>query len=325
MNRLGKNSLYYFGNDSTFRNDMDNTHFFVMENYSIGMHKQGFFEINIVTRGKGVHYIEENEIDAEVGDVFIIPPEIEHGYIGDKGFDVYHILINNKFVQKNLTELQMIPGFISLFSVEPMMRASTARSLHLKLAKEQFDDIFEILDKMKAYRGYTTPSNALIATGVLLIVITKLCGIYAENIENGKSSPEVSDNAFMKSIAFIHEKYHEKLEINALAEIAHLSRSTYIRKFIKVCKMPPLEYITAKRIEVAEAMLKNTSFSVVDIAFKTGFYDASHFSKVFIAKNGMSPAVYRKMNSKDYNTQNYGEKMYESTKRESLCKNKSLS
>ena len=62
--------------------------------------------------------------------------------------------------------------------------------------------------------------------------------------------------------------------------------------------MTPLEYITKKRIEVAEAMLKNTSFSVLDIAFKTGFYDASHFSKVFTAKNGVSPTVYRKNNSK---------------------------
>ena len=296
--KIEKNSRYYFTSEERFKNDMDNAHFFVMKDYQIGMHKQEFFEINIITRGRGVHYIEENEIDAEIGDVFIIPPEIEHGYTGGEGFDVYHIIVNNKFVQKNLSNLQMIPGFISLFNVEPMMRASTAKSLRLRLTKEQFDDIFAILDKMGAHRYYSNPSKSLIRTGVLQIIIAKLCDIYTENTESGNSLPGVEDNAFMKSIALIHEKYHEKLEIDDLAEVAHLSRRTYIRKFIKICKMTPLEYITKKRIEVAEAMLKNTSFSVLDIAFKTGFYDAAHFSKVFAAKNGVSPAVYRKNNSK---------------------------
>lgn len=302
MNHLEKNDRYYFDNNSAFKIDIDNTHFFVMRNYSIGMHKQEFFEINIITRGKGVHYIEENEINAEVGDVFIIPPEIEHGYTGGDGFDVFHVVINNKFMQKNMADLQMMRGFISLFNVEPMMRANTGKSLHLKLSEEEFSEIFNIIDDMRNHMYYTNPTEAFHSTGVLLILISKLCSIYhKKNDRNTDSDRRTNDAVFMRSISYIHEKYSEKISIDDLAKIAHMSRSTYIRRFIKICKMTPIEYITKKRIEVAEAMLKNTSFSVVDIAFKCGFYDGSHFSKAFIAKNGISPAIYRKINSKEKN------------------------
>ena len=58
-----------------------------MKDYEIGMHEQEFYEINLITKGEGMHYIDDSRIKAEVGDVFIIPPKISHGYLGGKDFD----------------------------------------------------------------------------------------------------------------------------------------------------------------------------------------------------------------------------------------------
>ena len=57
--------------------------------------------------------------------------------------------------------------------------------------------------------------------------------------------------------------------------------------------MTPIDYITQRRIDAAEYMLFNTKFSLMDIAFKCGFYDASYFNKQFQKSEGLSATEFR--------------------------------
>ena len=297
MERIGKSEKYYFDNDGAFRHSSDNVHMFIMPNYRIGMHKQEFFEINIVIKGKGEHYIDGAVIHAEVGDVFIIPPEVEHGYTGGEGFDVYHIIINNKYMQKNIAELQQVEGFSILFNVEPIMRAKLNRHLHLKLNETQFKSISDILMERRGQKRFVSPADAIMNVGAFLIVVTKLCQIYVENSVAMKLDTDPKDAAFMKSLAMIHERYADKLTIDELASEAKLSKSTYMRRFLQICKITPAEYIIKKRVEVAENMLKHTNVSLLEISEKVGFYDAAHFSRTFKRIKGISPLEYRNKNT----------------------------
>lgn len=293
MYKLYNNKQFYFPNAS-FINSIDNVHIFEMKNYRIGMHKQEFFEINIITRGKGKHYIEENEMDANVGDVFIIPPEVAHGYTGGEGFDVCHITINNSFMQKNLADLQNIEGFSVLFNVEPLIRARTNKHLHLKLNDEQFKEVYEILEKNIGRGRFTTSSIAFKNIGTFFLLVTILCEIYSESLGANSEKSSSSDAAFMKAIALIHERYAEKLTLDMLANEARLSKSSFMRRFVYICKMPPAEYIIKKRIEVAETILKNTNASLFEIAEQVGFYDTAHLSRTFKKIKGVTPSEFRK-------------------------------
>ena len=90
--------------------------------------------------------------------------------------------------------------------------------------------------------------------------------------------------------------YHKKFTpFDALAEIAHASRSSFVHKFKEICKTTPLEYITKRRIEASENLLINTKLSLMDIAFKCGFYDAAHFTRSFLKNKGMTPSEYKKI------------------------------
>ena len=299
MEKIGKHDRFYFTNDRTFRNPHDNIHFFLMDNYSIGMHKQEFFEINIITRGRGTHYIGENALQAETGDVFIIPPEVEHGYKGGQGFDVYHILINNKYIQKNFSELRSISGFSMLFNVEPVIRARLGSPLHLKLTVEQLRDIEPMLSDRKGQQLFVSTEDAFINIGAFLITVTKLCQFYVRNTSALREESEVQDASFMQALAMIHERYNEKLTVEALAREARMSKSTFMRRFLYICKCPPAEYITKTRIEVAENLLLNSNFSISEIAEKAGFYDTSHFSKTFVKYHDCPPLEYRKRTVKE--------------------------
>ena len=284
----------YYASKDTFKSEIDDVHAFPRTDFEAGMHMQEFFEINIITGGKGRHYIEDNSIATGVGDVFIIPPKVKHGFRGGKGFDVFHVLISDRFIEKNMSDLQLLPSFFTLFEVEPLMRGKGNNALHLKLTDEQFLQLNELLNVSLRHRNLLDEFDCLARKGFAVLLIAFLCKVYSENVDSSRDGELNGDEAFLKAIAHIHEHYYEKISIDTLAKIARLSRSTFIRKFNDICKMPPSDYIINRRIEAAEYMILNTSYSLLDVAFKCGFYDAAHFSRIFTKRKGISPSEYRK-------------------------------
>jgi hypothetical protein len=152
MKRLQNCSKFYYESKDTFKSEIDSVHAFPRVNFETGMHMQEFFEINIITRGRGEHYVGDGYIETRAGDVFVIPPKLEHGFVGGEGFDVFHILISDKFMQKNMTELQMIPSFFTLFNAEPMMRAKAKDVWHLRLSENEFETLNKFLAQPLEYR-----------------------------------------------------------------------------------------------------------------------------------------------------------------------------
>lgn len=285
---------YIYTNDQQFQNPLSRIQAFMMHDYSIGMHVQEFVEINIITKGTGMHYIEDRRISAKQGDIFIIPPKTSHGYVGTQGFDVYHFLISNQFMEKHILDLQLLPAFFILFSAEPLMRGNHHEPLHLILTDEQFDKTEKILQELEKYSPSGTPADSIFCSSLALMLITALCEMYVENTQYDFDSYTHNDEAFMNALALIQEKYYEKISIARLAKTARLSRSSFIRKFYEVCKTSPAKYLTQRRIEAARYMLTNTNLTLSEIAEKTGFYDASHFFRIFTAETGISPSLYRK-------------------------------
>ena len=294
MQKSDNENIYCYKDQKTFAPVLGNVRMLTKKNFRCDMHMQEFFEINIITEGKGKHYIGDNIVDAEIGDVFVVPPMVKHAYTHEGALEVFHILIGNKFIEKNIAELQKIPSFFVLFTAEPLMRATAKAPLHLHLDDEQFTKINKLLCESLEYQVFDDAFDAVVRSSYCMMIIALLCEIYTENSKKDRRVASNEDELFMQVISMIHERYYEKLTITNLARMAQISRSLFIKRFKEICGLPPLEYISRQRIEAAEQMLLNTNLSIVDIAFKCGFYDAAHFAKIFIKKNGISPSVYRK-------------------------------
>lgn len=292
---------YYYTQNEVFEGELDNIHAFVMHNYKIGMHVQEFLEINIVINGSGKHFIEENCLDVCVGDIFIIPPNVRHGYLGNRGFNVFHILIHQRFLDKYSADFHSLEAYFDLFRAEPIMRTKSKKPLYLRLSDERFIKVRELLTQMEEYPDTALASDCLARSGLAMVLIPMLCKAYVEESNEIKNNADLkkTDECFMKAISKIHECYKEKLTVEGLAKIANLSRSAFVRRFTELCKIPPSDYITKRRLEAAEYYLLNTALSIAEIAFETGFYDASHLNKTFTSQKGISPSVFRRQNSTD--------------------------
>ncbi len=98
---------------------------------------------------------------------------------------------------------------------------------------------------------------------------------------------------FSKVIHYIQEHYHDNIEVSALARIACLSESQFRKRFRKLFKFPPQQFILKVRMQAAARLLATTDARIVDIAFRSGFSDQSYFTRQFSGFFGLSPKKYR--------------------------------
>jgi AraC-like DNA-binding protein len=54
------------------------------------------------------------------------------------------------------------------------------------------------------------------------------------------------------------------------------------------------EYVRKLRIEKAINLIQNTTYTLTEIAYMTGFSDQSHFTRIFKLQTGKNPSSYRK-------------------------------
>ena len=84
----------------------------------------------------------------------------------------------------------------------------------------------------------------------------------------------------------------------ALAEIAcecRLSPKYFTRAFKQTTGLPPYRWLLARRIEVAQDLLRRSGLSLSEIALATGFADQSAFTRTFTRFVGISPGAWRRL------------------------------
>ena len=88
--------------------------------------------------------------------------------------------------------------------------------------------------------------------------------------------------------------YTYNLSLTEFARIAHRSLAAFKREFKENFHMTPGRWLIKKRLDYAQSLLNITQKNVNEIAYDSGFENATHFSRVFKEKFGLSPLQYRK-------------------------------
>ena len=92
----------------------------------------------------------------------------------------------------------------------------------------------------------------------------------------------------------IQKNLFEDLGVEELAFLSGLSLSSFKRKFNSIYGTSPNKYITSKRLEKSQMLLKSTDLSISDIAYECGFSDVGYFSRVFKSYYNTLPSDIRK-------------------------------
>ena len=104
-----------------------------------------------------------------------------------------------------------------------------------------------------------------------------------------------------RALSYIDAHLTEDLRIPQIAEYAGINKSYLHSLFSQQMECTITDYINRRRLEQAAFMLVNSTFSVTDIAFSTGYNSRQHFGSTFEKYYGISPRAYRKLHEKQLN------------------------
>lgn len=100
-------------------------------------------------------------------------------------------------------------------------------------------------------------------------------------------------NAIEEAILYIKNHFRDDILLDTLANYVSLSPYYFTRLFNQETGFTPHEYIIATRINAAKFLLKNTSQTVKEICYATGFHSESSFCTTFKKWENMTPSTYR--------------------------------
>lgn len=264
------------------------------------MHSHNYYELNIILKGNGMHYIGENICSANEGNAFVIPPNMKHGYYSDEEYEIFHLIISNLFLHKYADDLCSLSGYSYLFEIEPILRFDANIHILPMLKAETYDYIKALSKRLLFYdKSDKTelPNRSFLKASLALNIISELC-TFAADINNAYSKETAKPiQAYIYSIAkammYISEHFAEKISFHALAAQLGMSYPTFYRSFVDINKMPPAQFLKQYRIKNAIKLLDYTELSIAEIALECGFYDSAHFIKTFTSTKHISPSDYR--------------------------------
>jgi AraC-like DNA-binding protein len=95
------------------------------------------------------------------------------------------------------------------------------------------------------------------------------------------------------ALELLHNDYAYPWSVGDLAERAGCSEGHFHRLFKERTGKTPIAYLTDRRMEMAQQMLRGTSLSVSRIAALVGYDDPLYFSRVFRRIVGHCPSAGR--------------------------------
>ena len=104
----------------------------------------------------------------------------------------------------------------------------------------------------------------------------------------------VEDARLAKAMHFIRERAFGTLAVEDITRAAGMSRSLLERRFREVFGGSVWNHVLEMRCRAAEQLLRGTPLGTMEIAERTGFGTAEHFSTVFRQRRGVPPSALRR-------------------------------
>lgn len=101
------------------------------------------------------------------------------------------------------------------------------------------------------------------------------------------------EERIMRVQSYIRENLESDLSLERLANEACFSQFHFHRVFTAMVGEPVKKYVRRLRLEKAASLLRNTSYTVLDIALSSGYETHESFSRAFKCLFGLSPRDYR--------------------------------
>ena len=257
-----------------------------------GIHTHEFSEIVIVMGGVGQHVTGSESYLLSTGDVFVIGGSRPHDYQDMKDLRLINILFDPLALSLDLNDLGTLPGYLALFTLEPAWRKKHNFKSRLRLDAKSLATVVSHVDLLEEELLKRDSGFQFLSTAAFMQIIGFLSRCYSKS--EGPDSQSLL--LIAEAISYLEMNYSEEINLDDLAEIAHMSKRNFIRTFQTAVGRSPIAHLIQLRINHAIELLRKSDYSITEIAMRVGFNDSNYFTRQFRQQIGKSPSMYRKLN-----------------------------
>lgn len=253
--------------------------------YPMHCHKE--FELNFVINAPGVLRIvgDSAEVIGDYDLVLITSPDLEH------------VWEQHDCTSKDVREITI--QFSPLF-------------MKTLLATNQFDRVSKMFDK--AQNGLCFPVSAIMKVYSILDKLPDTKGFYAvtsfltllyelsmftdeARVLSSSSFAKIEQHSDSRRVQkvqdYINKHYKEEIRLGQLADMVGMTEVSFSRFFKLRTGKTLQDYITDIRLGYALRMLVDTTMSIAEICYESGFNNLSNFNRIFKKKKMVSPKDFR--------------------------------
>ncbi|WHY17235.1 AraC family transcriptional regulator [Paenibacillus sp. G2S3] len=235
---------------------------------------QSCYTVSYIQKGEVLTTSSEGEYVASAGDVMIHRPNQPFNVISKMEGVHYLFNINAKVRDGD--------DFFKLFPLGKVIRIRDQSEY-----ERRFDELRSLwLQEEDDFRNVQVGSLAFFLLYEIM-ESTKLGG------RRSSRDPYVTDR-FNEALQYMEERLDQEISREELSKLYHMNPVYFSRAFQKIYKLTPMQMLRKLRLLQAKQMLEYTDYTIEHISQRCGYYDASHFSKVFRGEYGKGPAEYRK-------------------------------
>lgn len=261
-------------------------------------HTHDYMQIWYITRGCCEHCVEGQTHMMTRGDVFILPPKIEHQIVqmDDAEFISCEFSFDHFFpstessAYTQLHEAAMNLSFAWLF-LKDADDIQAQFSLRPETGKRVNALMHEMLQEYENSEVYFEEFLRIQIMELLLVLARE----YSQSPQShtaaavyDKYKPMVED-----AIRYVDQHYREPLKLEEMCRISMVSKTYFCYLFKVITQQTLMEYIMNLRIQKATQLLKDPANSITWVGYEVGFNDSAHFSRTFKKVVGISPRTYR--------------------------------
>jgi AraC-like DNA-binding protein len=256
--------------------------------FTYPIHNHEVFELNFVEHASGVRRIvgDSNEVIGDY-DLVIIT-----------GSDLEHVWEQNTCTSDNIREIT-VHFYLDLSDDGFMARNPffTLRKMLLEARKglafpiEAIMHVYQLLDTLSSVKeGFYAVTQFM----TILHELSKYDGAHTLATSSYAKVEVASDSRrVLKVKNYISANYMDEIRLATLADLAGMSPSAFSRFFKLHTGRNLSDYIIEIRLGYASRMLVDTTKSVAEISFQSGFNNLSNFNRIFKKRKGCSPTEFR--------------------------------
>ena len=233
-------------------------------------HLHDAVEIFFFTQGSSTVLCGNERYHLGAGDVFVAFPNRIHGYADSCDIRGYLLIVPVK---------PYLQGYRKVLSEQlPQMP-------YLSAGQWERSGLMELLEL--AYRDRQQVPE-YVMQGYLQVIVGKLLSMLTLS-----QAPAEGDDALKRVLLYLNNHYTSPISRQTLSRELGYNESYISHVFAATMKTTIPEYVSSLRVQDASRLLRQTDYSVTQIASELGFGSIRNFNRVFLKQTGLSPKAYR--------------------------------